>query len=165
MSVTGEQPTTDEPAIPTSAWAFGWSFVVAQVLELVRRGAQDDSSWVLSALLGVALVTFVAHGVMRARMIRFWIVVVLIGLMVVLGSIGLLLDPSAWGAVSVALAIVQAVLLRSYARSDWFAWQRTRPVGGPSLAPILAVAVLVGVLGGVLGAANEAVDDVTVRVG
>ena len=166
MSMTGEQPTTgDGPAIPTSAWAFGWSFVGAQVLELVRRGAQDESAWFLSALLGIVLVTFFAHGVMRARMIRFWIVVVLIGLMVVLGTVGLLLDPTAWGAVSVAIAIVQAALLRSYARSAWFAWQRTRPAGGPSLAPILAVAVLVGGLGGVLGASTQAADDLTVRVG
>lgn len=166
MSATEEQPITgDGPAIPTSAWAFGWSFVVSPVVELVRRGAQDESAWVLSMLFGIVIVTFFAHGVMRARMIRFWIVVVLIGLAVVLGVLGLLIDPSWPGAASAMLSVVQAALLRSYARSDWFAWQRTRPAGGPSLLPILAVAVLVGVLGGLVGASTDGLDDVRVRVG
>jgi len=166
MSTTGEQPTTgDRPAIPTSAWAFGCSFLVSPAVELVRTGAQDESAWPLSMLAGVLLVTFFAHGVMRARMVRFWIVVVLIGLAVVLGILGLLLEPSADGAASAALSVVQAVLLHRYARSEWFAWQRTRPAGGPSLVPILAVAALVGVLGGLVGASTDGLDDVSVRVG
>lgn len=156
---TGASPTPpsmtyDAPVVPTSAWALAWSFVLGQVLVLVERGTQQQSSMPLSILLGVALVVFFSHGVMRARLIRFGFVVLLTGLAVVLGLAGLVVEPSAWGAVSWLMSVAQAWLLWTYAQSPWFAWQRTRPSGGPSLAPILAVAVVVGVFAGVLGSAD-----------
>ena len=45
-----------------------------------------------------------------------------------------------------------------FAQTPWFAWQRTRPEGGPSIAPLMLIAVAVGVLGGIIGADTSAVD-------
>ena len=42
-------------------------------------------------------------------------------------------------------------------RTPWFAWQRTRPEGGPSIQPLMLLAVLVGVLAGVIGTDSSAV--------
>jgi CHASE2 domain-containing sensor protein len=70
-------------AVPASVWVFAWSCVAVQVLELARRGAQPPDDWPLSMLLGVALVTFFSHGVLRARWVRFWLVVVLVAVALV----------------------------------------------------------------------------------
>ncbi len=146
------EPGRDEPPLPASIWWFAWSYVAGQVLELIRRGPQSDESWVLSALFGITLVTFVSHGVLRVRWVRFWLVVVLVALAPVLELVGLIDEPSSWGVASLALSSVQAVLLHRYTRTAWFEHQRQRRTGGPSLGSILAVAALVGALGGVLGA-------------
>ena len=37
--------------VPASAWAFAWSFVAGQVLELARRGTQSEEAWPLSMVL------------------------------------------------------------------------------------------------------------------
>ena len=151
MSETGHDGVRPVDQLPQSLWALGWASVAGQVLGLVERGPQDASSWAGSILLGAALVTLVVHGVVRARPIRFWFVVVVLCLSTLLGLIGLVTDPSPWDAGYVALGVLQLFLLRAYHASDWFAWQRTRPSVGPSIVPILLVAVLVGALGGVLG--------------
>jgi len=142
----------DVPPVPASAWLLGWSFVAGQVLELVTRGTQPESAWPLSILLSIAIVVFFSHGVMRARPIRFWFVVVIMALVVVLGLVGLIIEPTVDGAASGLLSWGQAWVLWTYAHTPWFAWQRTRPSGGPSLVPVLALAALVGLLGGLLGA-------------
>lgn len=141
-----------EPPVPASIWWFAWTFVVGQVLELARRGAQSEDAWIPSALLGAVLVSFISHGVVRARWVRFWLVVVLIGLAGVFEVVSLIDSPSGWTAAALALTIGQAFLLHRYTRSDLFEHHRQRRRGGPSLAPLVAVAALVGVLGGVLGA-------------
>lgn len=147
-------PTYDPLPVPISAWLLGWSFVAGQVLDLVVRGTQPESAWPLSIPLGVLIVVFISHGVMRARMIRFWFVVVLMVLAVVLGLVGLVVEPTVDGALSWVLSLAQARLLWTYAHTQWFGWQRTRASGGPSLVPILAVAALVGALGGLIGPAE-----------
>lgn len=153
-----------QPVLPGAIWAFGASFVVEGVLQLLLRGAKDDApSIVASVVLSALVVTWFAHGVVRARMVRFWIVAVLLGLGLVLGSIGLALEPTATGAVAVAFSALQAVLLWQYAQSPWFAWQRSRPADGPPLGGILAVAALAGALGG-LTATPGSTAELTVRV-
>lgn len=142
----------DEPPVPASLWWFAWSFVLGQALELARRGPQSEDAWLLSALLGAALVAFVSHGVIRARWVRFWLVVVLLGLAGVFETVALVDSPTGWTAAALALTIVQAVLLRRYTSSPLFEHHRQRRGSGPSLVPVLVVAALVGVLGGVLGA-------------
>ena len=149
---TYDATVLDEPPVPSSIWWFAWSFVVGQVLELGRRGAQSVDDWPLSMMLGAALVAFVSHGVLRVRWVRFWLVVVLIALAAVLELVALVRAPSGWTAVAATLTVVQVVLLRRYTQTEWFEHQRQRRSHRASLGPILAVAALVGILGGVLGA-------------
>lgn len=158
MHDTGEGPvTTAQTELPAAAWAVAWAFVVGQVLALLTHGTQPEENWPLSALVGVAVVTFFSHGVLRARMVRFWLVtglsvVAVVGYLVVLvdgGSVVDLLD--------VVMTAVQLGCLVWLYRTPWFAWQRTRPEGGPSLAPLMLLAVLVGVLAGVIGVESSAV--------
>ena len=149
---TSDALAGDEPPVPASIWWFAWSCVVGQVLELARRGAQSEDNWPLSMVLGALLVAFISYGVIRARWVRFWLVVVLIGLACILEAVALVDSPSGWTAFALALSIVQAFLLHRYTTSPLFEHHRQRREGGPSLAPLVAVAALVGVLGGVLGA-------------
>lgn len=153
-----------QPVLPGAIWAFGASFVAEGILQLLLRGPKDDApSIVASVVLSALVVTWFAHGVLRARMVRFWIVAVLLGLGLVLGTAGLFIEPTAGGAVAAAFSAFQAVLLWQYAHSPWFAWQRTRPVEGPQLGGILAVAALAGALGG-LTATPGSTAELTVRV-
>jgi hypothetical protein len=166
-SETPAPPPHDEVhEVPGTAWALAWCYLLGQVLLVARHGLRDDESWWLSAVFGVAVATFFAHGVLRARAVRSWIVVVLTAL-AFLAQLWTLVDrPAAGVAVDLALTTAQGWLLLRYRRSAWFAWQRTRPARGPSLRPILAVAVLVGVLGGTVDAPVGAVDiDVHLGVG
>lgn len=153
--------------LPGVIWAFGTSFVVEGILQLLLRGPKDDApSIVASVLLSALVVTWFAHGVLRARMVRFWIVAVLLGLGLVLGTVGLFIEPTVGGAVAAGFSALQAVLLWQYAHSPWLAWQRSRPSGpveGPQLGGILAVAALAGALGG-LTATPGPTAELTVRV-
>ena len=118
-------------------------------MHLRRRGPKDDAgSAVLSMVLSALVVTFFAAGVVRARGVRLAVVAVLLALALVLGLAGLVVHLTLLGMVTAGFSALQAWLLWHYTRTPWFAWQRTRPAGGPSLRPILAVAVLAGALGG-----------------
>ncbi|GAB3029549.1 hypothetical protein GCM10011376_14290 [Nocardioides flavus (ex Wang et al. 2016)] len=143
--------------VPVSAWALAWSFVVGQVLELAQRGPQSADAWPLSILLGVALVTYVSHGVLRARPVRFWLVALLLALALVTEVIAVVDTPTGWTVTALALTVLQVALLHRFAGSPWFELQRRRASGGPTLAPILLVAALTGALGGVLGAEDDMV--------
>ncbi len=157
MHDQGEWRQGGTPELPMSAWALGWTFVAGQVLQLVEEGPQVSGAWPLSVLFGMAVVAFFSYGVLRARMVRFVLVVVL---MVVagLGELLLALDaPGVEELVALALTVLQLALLASFSRSPWFAWQRTRPEHSPSVAPVLALALVVGALGGVVGAEGSAV--------
>lgn len=140
-----------------SAWALGWTFVVGQVLELVERGPQDSDAWPLSVLFGMVVVAFFSYGVLQARMVRFVLVVVLL-MVAALGELLVALDTTEPGeVVALVLTLAQIGLLASFARSPWFAWQRTRPAQSPSVAPVLALALVVGALGGLIGAEESTV--------
>jgi hypothetical protein len=152
MTEISERGVDHATAVPASAWAFAWSFVAGQVLELARRGAQSPDDWPLSMLFGVALVTFFSHGVLRARWVRFWLVVVLVAVALVAELVAFVDAPTGWTAAALALSVLQAVLLHRYTCSTWFELQRARVPGAVSLNPILLVAALVGALGGILGA-------------
>lgn len=153
MSATPPDFVDEPPSVPGEIWVFGWSFVAEGALQLLVRGPKDDAvSAVASMALSALVVTFFAAGVLRARGIRLGIVAVLLGLGLVVGVIGLLIDPTVSGVLAVAFSGLQAGLLWRYTRTPWFAWQRTRPSAGPSLTPILAVAVLAGLLGGLIAA-------------
>lgn len=158
MHDTGEAQVTTAPTqLPTAAWALAWSFVVGQVLSLITHGTQPADDWPLSVLVGVVLVAFFSYGVLRARMVRFWLVTVLNGValvayLVVLADGGTLAD-----LVDLVMTAVQLGCLVWLYRTPWFAWQRTRPAGGPSIGPLMVLAVLVGVLAGVIGTDSTAI--------
>lgn len=152
MTEFSERGVGHTTVVPASMWVFAWSFVAGQVVELARRGPQSGDSVPLSMLFGAALVAFISHGVLRARWVRFWLVVVLVAVSLVAELVALVDTPSGWTAAALALSALQAVVLHRYTRSTWFEQQRARAPGGPSLTPILLVAALVGALGGVLGA-------------
>jgi hypothetical protein len=158
VSETIEVTRVEWPDVPASAWALGYSFVVGQSVALFERGTQPSENWPISIALSVALVVLMSHGVMRAGAIRFWLVVVVLSVVAVLGLVGLVVAPSAWDALWLALTLVQLTLLRSYYRSQWFALQRQHVPGAPSVAPIMLVAVLVGVMGGVVAAGSNGVN-------
>lgn len=142
-------PVLDEQEVPPELWWFGWSFVGIGLVQLLVQGAKDDLvSAVVSMGLSALVVAFFAAGVVRARGVRLGVVATLVGLLPVLAVVALVYDPTALGALEALVSGLQAWLLWRYTRTPWFAWQRTMPTGGPSLAPILAVAVLAGVLGG-----------------
>lgn len=142
---------TAPEALPTAAWALGWSFLAGQVFQLLLFGVQDVGVVPLSMLLGVVLVAFFSYGVLRARMVR----TVLVGVGLTLGVLGMVAAlPSGGGTAFVSLVVsgIQLACFIWFVRTPWFAWQRARPDGGPSIAPLLMIAVAVGLLGGVVGA-------------
>lgn len=147
---SGSWSSASPPAVPGVLWAFAGIFLAEGVVQALVNGPKPDgTSLVGSIVLGVALVVFFSVGVTRARGIRTGIVAVLLVLAVLAGVVGVAVDPSVDGIVVTVLSAVQAVLLWRYTRTDWWAWQRTRPEGGRSPVPLLALAVAVGVLGGV----------------
>lgn len=158
MHDTGERQVAAAPTrLPTAAWAVAWSFVAGQVLSLVVHGTQPVEYWPLSALLAVVVVAFFAHGVLRARLVRFWLVTVLSAVALVVLLAELLDGGSLADLVDLVMTAVQLGCLVWLYRTPWFAWQRTRPAGGPSVGPLMLLAVLVGVLAGVIGTDSAAV--------
>lgn len=143
-------PGTAAPPLPGVIWALAWSFVAGQVLTLLRHGVRDDPDWVVSSLLGVALVAFFASGVLRARLVRFWVVVVLLVVAAVVQLVTVVQEPDGWAVVLLILTASQLYLLNAYADSPWFRWHRRTPRGGPSIRRVLLVAVVVGILAGVI---------------
>lgn len=159
MHDTGDSTaTTAPPPLPRAAWVLAWSFVVGQLFSLVVHGTQPEERWPLSMLLGVLVVVFFSHGVLRARMVRFWIVAVLLAIAVV-AYLLMLVDGAAGPSdvVDLVLTVVQLGCLVQLHRSPWFAWQRTRPAGGPSLTPLMLLATVVGLLAGIIGTDSSAV--------
>lgn len=172
MSVggTGKQRSATPP-LPQSIWVIAWASLAGQAVPLVEQGGRSDDeiSLLVSVVLGGLLVGYVSVGVIRARAIRLglaWVVLVLS----LIGEIGDLVsidDPgqATVAVFSLATTVVSLGALARFHRTDWFAWQRTRPSAseGPSIAGLVAVAVLVGVLGGLAGPVDDGLD-VRIRV-
>ena len=159
--MAAEFPMSGEPApdrVPAAAWAIGWSFLAGQLIQLAVAGTQDESAWPLSMLFGVLLVVFFSYGVVRARMVRFVLVFVIV-VLALLAELAALVDGGDLGEVgAVVLSGIQLGCLVWLSRTPWFAWQKTRPQGGPSLVPLMLVAVAVGLLGGIIGADTSTVE-------
>ena len=97
------------------------------------------------------MVVFFSHGVVRARRVRWWIVVGLLVLAAVLELVTLVQEPGAWAVAMLVLTASQLYLLNAYADSPWFRWHRTARGARPPAAGILLLACLVGLLAGVVG--------------
>lgn len=152
---TLDQAAPAPDRLPDAAWALGLVCLVGQLARLAEVGITDLDTWPVSSLLGALIVGWFANGVLTARTVRLWIVWFLFGILVPLQLLAVvhagLEGLAGWPGVNLVLAVVQLAALAWFCRSDYFAWQRTRPaVPGPSRASLLAVAALVGVLGGVI---------------
>ncbi len=139
--------------LPLAAWLLAWSFLGGQLVTAAVNGFQDESAWPLSILLGAVLVAFFSYGVLRARMVRTVLVGVLLGVGALAELAGVLAGNER-ELLALAVTGVQLACFVWFVRSPWFAWQRGRPEGGPSLAPLMGMAVAVGVLGGLVGATD-----------
>lgn len=157
------------PALPRSIWVVAWASLAGQVTWLLAEGGRlDDAvSLAVSVVLGGLLVGYVSAGVVRARTGRLviaWAVLLLslVGELVALVVADDLGQASA-AVVSLATSGVALAGLARFHRSDWYAWQRTRPPvhEGAPIGQLVGIGVLVGVLGGVAGPVDN---DLEVRV-
>lgn len=166
MSDGGGDQSGATPPLPRSIWVLAWASLGGQVVLLAEQGGRldDQVSLVLSVVLGALLVGYVSAGVVRARTVRL----VLAWVVLVLSLIGGLLDlvtvdgpgQAALGVLALAAAAVAVAGLAHFRRTDWYAWQRTKPPvhEGASIRELVAIAVLVGALGGVIGAHDDGLD-------
>ena len=167
MNVDGgvEQPGATPP-LPRSIWVVAWASLAGQAVLLARQGGRlgDEVSLVLSVVLGALLVGYVSAGVVRARTVRL----VLAWVVLMLGVIGGLVDlvsvddlgQSGLAVLSLATTSVALAGLARFRRSDWYAWQRTRPSAheGAPIGQLVAIGLLVGVLGGLIGPVDDGLD-------
>ena len=157
---------TMPPPLPRSIWVVAWSSLTGQALWFVEQGVRLDGavSLVVSVILGALVFGYVSAGVARARTVRLvlaWVVLVL----VLIGElVGLVLVDDLRQAGLAVLSLVTAVLalagLATFHRTDWFAWQRTKPPAreGAPIAQLIAIGVLVGALGGLIGPIDNGPD-------
>lgn len=86
------------------------------------------------------------------------------------GLVGLVSDDdlgqTALAVLSLATTAAALAGLARFRRSDWYAWQRTRPSAheGAPIGQLVAIGVLVGALGGLIGPVDDGLD-VRVNVG
>lgn len=154
------------PPLPRSIWVVAWASLAGQVALLLRRGGRldDEVSLILSVVLGALVVGFISAGVVRARTVRLVLAWVVLVLSAIFGVIGLFtvddLTRVAFNAVSLATTAMALVGLAAFSRTDWYAWQRTRPPArdGAPIGKLVAIGVLVGVLGGLTGPVDDTVD-------
>jgi hypothetical protein len=167
VSVEGgvEQPGATPP-LPRSIWVVAWASLAVQAVLLVRLGGRhdDEVSLVLSVVLGALLVGYVSAGVVRARTVRLVLAWVVLVLSVIGGLVGLVsvddLGQTALAVLSLAATAVALAGLARFRRSDWYAWQRTRPSAheGAPIGQLVAIGVLVGGLGGLIAAVDDGLD-------
>ena len=167
MSVEGgvDQPGATPP-LPRSIWVVAWASLAGQAVLLVRQGGRlgDEVSLVLSVVLGALLVGYVSAGVVRARTVRLVLAWVVLMLGLIGGLVGLVsvddLGRTALAVLSLATTVVALAGLARFRRSEWYAWQRTRPSAheGAPIGQLVAIGVLVGVLGGIIGPVDDGLD-------
>lgn len=175
MSVDGGvEQSGVTPPLPHSIWVVAWASLAGQVLLVVRHGGRvgDEASQVLSVVLGALLVGYVSAGVVRARRVRIVLAWVVLTLSVVGGLADLVsvddLGQAVHAVFALAAAAAALIGLAKFCRSDWYAWQRTRPPGreGASIGQLVVIGVLVGALGGYVGLVDAGLTTrVNVRVG
>ena len=143
------------PPLPSSIWVVAWASVAGQAVQLVHQGVRhhDEVSLVLSVVLSAVLVGYVSAGVVRARTVRLVVAWVVLVLALITGLVGLFsvdnLGQAPLAAVSFATAVVALAGLARFRRTDWYAWQRTRPPvhHGTPIGQLVTIGVIVGILG------------------
>jgi hypothetical protein len=170
-TATGVKQPYGTPPLPTSIWVVAWASLAGQVAQLLWRGSRtdDEVSVLVSVVLGALVLGYLSSGVVRARTVRSVLVLVVLVVAFLAEVIGVLSADEAGEAaldgVALLTTTVTLAALARFRRTDWYAWQRTRPPAhlGASTKPLVAVGVLVGVLGGLIGPLDDGVD-VQVRV-
>jgi len=154
------------PPLPGSIWVVAWAALVGQVVLLVEQGGRldDEVSLVLSVVLGALVVGYISAGVVRARTVRLVLAVVVLALSAIGGLAGLVSvdDPgrALLAVLSLATTAVALAGLAAFCRTDWYAWQRTKPPAreGAPIRRLVAIGMLVGVLGGLAGPVDDGLD-------
>ena len=167
MSVHGgaEQPGA-APPLPSSIWVVAWASLAGQAVLLARWGVRvdDEVSLVLSVVLGALLVGYISVGVVRARTVRLAFAWVVLVLSLIVELVGLVSVDDLGQAALVALPLATTALalagLASFRRTEWYAWQRTKPSAhkGAPIGQLVAMGVLVGMLGGLIGPVDDGLD-------
>lgn len=151
------------PPLPLSIWVVAWASLAGQVVMLVWQGGRldDGVSLALSVALGGLLVGYVSAGVVRARSVRLVLAWVVLALSAIVELVGLVsaddVDQAALAVLSLATTAAALAGLARFRRTDWYAWQRTKPSPreGTPIGQLVAIGVLVGVLGGLTGPAED----------
>lgn len=167
MSVDGgaEQPGA-APPLPSSIWVVAWASLAGQAVQLARQGVRldDEVSLALSVVLGALLVGYVSAGVVRAGTVRLAFALVVLVLTLIAELVGLVsvddLGHAALVALSLATTAMALAGLARFRRTEWYAWQRTKPSAheGAPIGQLVAMGVLVGVLGGLIGPVDDGLD-------
>lgn len=154
------------PALPWSIWVVAWASMAGQTVLLVQQGLRRDDAVSLfgSALLGALLVGYISAGVIRARTVRLviaWVVLVIVSIIDLVDLFSV--DDSGKSAllvVSLATTVVVLAGLATFHRTDWCAWQRTKPSvhDGAPIGRLVAISVIVGVLGGLAVPVDDGLD-------
>jgi hypothetical protein len=154
------------PPLPSSIWVVAWASMAGQAGLLAQQGVRLDNelSVVLSVVLGAVLVGYVCAGVVRTRTVRL----VLAWFVLVLGLIADLVDllsvddlgQAPLVVLSLATTVVALAGLVRFRRTDWYAWQRTKPSvrDGAPIGQLVAIGVVVGVLGGLAVPVDDGLD-------
>ncbi|MDR7251397.1 hypothetical protein J2X46_000369 [Nocardioides sp. BE266] len=153
------------PPLPTSIKVLAWTSLGSTLVPLLDQGIKDDTvSLVGSVVIFAPLMGFVAAGVVRARTGRLVLAWAVLSLSFLFGALGLFTsdsaDDRAVTAFSVVFTAVSLVALERFSRTEWYAWQRTKPSkkAGASIRGLVAIGVLVGALGGISAPPPELAD-------
>ncbi|QBR91552.1 hypothetical protein [Nocardioides euryhalodurans] len=154
------------PPVPRSIWVVACASLVGQAVLLVGQGGRldDEVSILVSVVLGSLVVGYVSAGVVRARTVRVVLAVVVLVLSALVDLVGIFAshdpDGAALAALSLATTAVALAGLERFRRSEWYAWQRTRPPShhGAPIGSLVMIGVLVGALGGLTGPVEGGVD-------
>ena len=167
MSVdTGSGHPGATPPLPKAIWVVAWASLAGQVVLLVRQGARlhEESSLVLSVLIGALLVGYVSAGVVRARTVRLVLAWVVLALSLIFELVSLVSVDDLGQAAIVVLGLTTTVVavagLARFRRTDWYAWQRSKPSThqGARIGQLVAIGVLVGALGGLAEPVDDGLD-------
>ena len=143
-----------------------WASLAGQAALLLGRGNRldDEVSLALSVVLGALVLGYVSAGVVRARTVRLVLAWIVLALSAIGALVGLFSVDDRGGAGPAVLSLGTTALalagLARFRRTDWYAWQRTKPSvhEGASIGPLVAIGVLVGVLGGISAPADDGLD-------
>jgi hypothetical protein len=160
------EPSGATPPLPRSIWVVAWASLAGQAVVLARQGdlLDDEVSLILTVVLGGLVVGYVSAGVVRARTVRLVLAFVVLVLSLVGDLVDLVsVDDLAQAALTVLSLATTAVALAGlvrFRRTDWYAWQRTKPSShqGATIGRLVAIGVLVGALGGLIGPVDDSLD-------